>query len=457
MRSFDTLRSLAVVVAALALGSFGAVSALGALAAFSACASSDPAAPSPSEDGGSDAPFLGETSPPDGDADVPLGDVCGDAKGIENDAPWPMLGGCPKRAGVASGAGPQNATVKWSLSLAAGDSSPAIGADRLLWVGTTAGDVVVLSAAGVVQAALHTGGAVRSSPVRSATGLSVIGSTDGTLYGVDRLGEIADAGEADADADADAGAPDDGGTEAGSALRPARAVFRLPLTAILSSPAIGGDGTIYVSTTAGKLVAVAADGSAVKWSATTNDTLGSSPSVATDGTIYIGSSDHKLYAFTHDGATKWVFDAGASITGSPVVGGDDTIYVGASDGKLYAVTADGKQRWVYAAGGAISGAPCVRAGVVYVGSDDKKLHAVATPTGAGKWTFATLGAVATPVVGVDGTVYAGSADGRVYAVSPTGLLFFAVNAKGRVHSAPAIGDDGTLYVTTDTAVVAIGP
>jgi outer membrane protein assembly factor BamB len=453
MRSFDTLRGLSVVVVALALGSLGAVSALGALAAFSACASSDPAAPSPSEDGGSDASLLGETSPPDGDADVPLGNVCGDAKGIENDAPWPMLGGCPKRAGVASGSGPQNATLKWSLSLAAGDSSPAIGADRLLWVGTTDGDVVVLSAAGVVQAALHTGGAVRSSPVRSATGLSVIGSTDGTLYGVDRLGETADAGGADAEA----GAPDDGGSEAGSALRPARAVFRLPLTASLSSPAIGGDGTIYVSTTAGKLVAVAADGSAVKWSATTNDTLGSSPSVATDGTIYIGSSDQKLYAFTRDGATKWVFDAGASITGSPVVGGDDTIYVGVSDGKLYAVTPDGKQRWVYATGGAISGAPCVRAGVVYVGSDDKKLHAVTTPTGARKWTFATLGAVATPVVGVDGTVYAGSADGKVYAVSPTGLLFFAVNAKGRVHSAPAIGDDGTLYVTTDTAVVAIGP
>jgi outer membrane protein assembly factor BamB len=454
MRSFDTLRSLAVVVA---LGSFGAVSALGALAAFSACASSDPAAPSPSDDGGSDAPFLGETSPPDGGADVPLGDVCGDAKGIETDAPWPMRGGCPKRAGVASGAGPQNATVKWSLSLAAGDSSPAIAADRLLWVGTTDGDVVVLSAAGVLQAALHTGGAVRSSPVRSATGLSVIGSTDGTLYGVDRLGETADAGNADAgDADA-ADAGDEGGNEAGVLVRPARAVFRLPLAAMLSSPAIGGDGTIYASTTAGKLIAVAADGSAVKWSATTNDTLGSSPALASDGTIYIGSSDQKLYAFTPAGATKWMFDAGASITGSPVVGGDDTVYVGASDGKLHAVTPDGKERWVYATGGAISGAPCVRAGAVYVGSDDKKLHAVATTTGARKWTFDTLGAVATPVIAVDGTVYAGSADGKLYAVSPTGLLFFAVNAKGRIHSAPAIGDDGTLYVTTDTALIAIGP
>ena len=77
--------------------------------------------------------------------------------------------------------------------------------------------------------------------------------------------------------------------------------------------------------------------------------------------------------------------------------------------------------------------------------------------GARKWTFDTLGAVATPVVAVDGTVYVGSADGRLYALTPSGLLFFAVNAKGGIHSTPAIGDDGTLYITTDTALVAIGP
>lgn len=447
MRSFDTLRKLALVIA---LGALGAGSAL---AAFSACASSDPAAPPAAVDGGSDAPLLGETSPPDGgDADVPLGNVCGDAKGIENDAPWPMRGGCPKRAGVSGSVGPQNATVKWSLPLAAGESSPAIAADRLIWVGTADGDVVVLSGNGVIQAALHTGGAVKSSPARSMSGLSVIGSTDGTLYGVDRLGEAAD----DAGADADAGAIDDAG-EGGVAVRPARAVFSLPLTAILSSPAIGPDGTIYVTTTAGKLVAVAADGSAAKWTATTNDTLGSSPAIATDGTIYVGSSDGKLYAFGPDGAMKWAFPTGAAITGSPAVGGDETVYVGSTDGKLYAVGPDGTQRWVYAAGAAINGAPSVRAGVVYVGSDDKKLHAVATPTGVGKWTFDTLGAVATPVVGVDGTVYVGSTDGKLYALTPSGLLFFAVNAKGRIRSAPALGDDGTLYVTTDTAVVAIGP
>ncbi len=65
--------------------------------------------------------------------------------------------------------------------------------------------------------------------------------------------------------------------------------------------------------------------------------------------------------------------------------------------------------------------------------------------------------MATPVIGADQTVYVGSADGNVYAITSKGLLYFAVNAKGSIRSAPALDADGTLYVTTDKAIVAIGP
>ena len=424
---------------------FGALSSALTLGLLAACASTENADPPPPFDGGADASLLGDAIPAEADADPPIGDFCGDSQGVELNAPWPMRGGCPKRAGVSTGTGPQNATLRWSVPLAAGESSPAIGADGLIWVGTSDADVVVLSGDGKVQNALRTGGAITSSPVRSATGLAVIGSTDGALYGVDRFGS--------ADAGADGG--DDDAGDAG--VRPARAVFKLAIAPIASSPAIGGDGTIYVTTTAGKLVAVAADGSVAKWAVTTNDTLGSSPATALDGTVYVGSSDHKLYAFTRDGDAKWTFETGAAIIGSPAVGGDDTIYVGSSDGKLYAIGPDGKLRWAYATGGPISGTPCVRGGFVYVGSDDKKLHAVDSQTGKIRWAYATLGPVATPVVGADATVYVGSADGNLYALTPMGLLYFAVNAKGSIRSAPALDANGVLYVTTDKAIVAIGP
>jgi outer membrane protein assembly factor BamB len=436
-----------VAVAGLAL--------VGTVAGLAACASAEhPDAAAP-QDGGGDALLLGDTTAPDAGTDVPLGDVCGDGQGLEKDAPWPMRGGCPKRAGVSTSTGPQNATLKWSVELPAGATSPAIGVDRLVWVGTADHDVVVLSPDGTVQNALRTGGAVASSPARSAAGLTVIGSSDGSLYGVDRFGSP-DGGAGDAGDDGGDGGDasvDDGG----SGFRPARAVWRLPLGPIASSPAIGGDGTIFVTTAAGKLVAVAADGSVAKWQVTTNDTLGSSPALALDGTVYVGSSDGKLYAFTRDGTAKWALDTGGMALGSPVIGGDDTVYVGSAAGKLHAVGPDGKVRWTYAAGGAITGAPCVRGGVVYIGSADKKLHAVSTQTGSLVWAYATLGAVATPVVGADATVYVGSLDGNLYALTPKGLLYFAVNAKGSIRSAPALDSDGTLYVTTDKAIVAIGP
>ncbi len=419
-----------------------ALPALAASAALGACAADDPRGAAP-DDGGGDAPFLGETSPPDGEAGVPAGDVCGDATGLEPSAPWPMRGGCPKRAGVSATTGPSAATVKWSLPLAAGDSSPAIGADHVLWIGTSDGDVLAVSQGGAIVGALRTGGAVRSSPARSATGLTVVGGLDGKLYGVVRTEPV--------DAGADAG--DDGGDGGPS---PNRAAWTRTLAPITSSPAIAADGTIYVGTNDGKLLAVAGDGSATQWSTTTNDTTGSSPVIASDGTIYVGSSDKKLYAIAPDGKVKWTFDTGGAISGSPAVGGDETVYVGSGDGKLYAVTPEGKARWTYTTGGPITGSPAVLGGTVYVGSDDQKLHAVFTPTGAARWTYPTLGAVGSPVIASDETVYVGSADGTLYGVKPSGLLYFAVKVKGKIHSAPALSDDETLYVTTDTALVAIG-
>ncbi len=429
---------------------FGISAVLGSLvvAALVACASDAPD-DAPASDAGLDASFLADAAAPDAEAGVALGDVCGPAEGLEPGAPWPTRGGCPKRAGVSTNAGPTVAAVKWILPIAAGESSPAIAADQSLWVGTTSGDIVSLSADGAVQAALAIGGPVRSSPARTASGLTIVAGGDGKLHAVEREAATLDAGT---DAAADGG--DAGDVDGG--YPPARAVWSRTIGPAASSPAIGKDGTVYVGTATGMLVAVAADGRTTKWSANTHDTLGSTPCISSDGTIYVGSSDHGLYAFAADGSLKWRFETGDGAAGSPIVAGDETVYVGASNGMLYAVTPGGKVRWAYATGGAISGSPAVRAGFAYVGSDDKRLHAVATDTGQPAWTFETRGAVATPVIGPDGTVYVGSADGNLYAVAPSGLLFFAVRVNGKVRSAPAIGAVGTLYVTTDTAIVAIG-
>lgn len=401
----------------------------------------------PTKDAGPDGTLLNEAQPETG-ADVDPGpqSPCGDRIAFSGSSPWPLLGGCPKRANISDGLGPRDAKLAWSFPVAGG-SSPVIGGDRLVWVGTGEGDVVAIGRDGLPAFSSRLSGPVRASGAVLSNGTVVLGTAEGTLYGVARGTAPPDGG---ADAEADADVPD-------GATPPARVAFSRRLGPILGSANVLGDGTLLVPTSDGKLHALSTDGATTKWSATTNDTAGSSPAVASDGTLYIASSDKKLYALGGDGATKWTYDVGATPVASPVVGGDETIYVGASDGKLHAVTADGKSRWIYAAGGPISSAPAVDPYTVYVGSEDKKLHAVAVASGAARWQYATLGAVATPVVDLAGTVYVGSADARVYVLSKTGSLLFAVNTRGPIKSAPALSDDGIMYVTTATSVVAIGP
>jgi outer membrane protein assembly factor BamB len=397
----------------------------------------------PTKEAGADTALLGnDGAPPEPDAEPSPGDVCGNGAGFEEGAPWPLRGGCTTRAGWSALPGPTAGQVSFSVPAAVGESSPAVSSAALVWVGTTDGLVLTMTSEGSVPFAHRTGGAVKSSPAIDVAGHAIIGSTDGFLYSISP-----ERGPRDKDA----------GTDGGPNYPPALVVFKLAVGPIASSPVIGADGTIYVGTTDGKLVAVAGDGSAILWSATTNDTVGSSPAIGQDGTIYVGSSDGKLYALASDGTSRWALDLGSPIHGSPAVGGEGTVYIGSSDGKLHAVSAAGSERWAYATGGAIAGTPAVYAGSVYVGSEDRKLHAVSTLSGTARWTYDTLGAVGTPVIGPDGTVYVGSTDARLYAIKSTGTLFYAVNVKGAVKSAPAIGAGPSLYVTTENALVAVSP
>jgi outer membrane protein assembly factor BamB len=398
-------------------------------------------------DGGLDGLLVGDITPPiPPNNEPPPGDVCGNKAGLFNASPWPLRGGCPTRAGWSGTGGPQTSSTFWTTPIPASETSVALeAAGGGAWFGTETGDIVsVQTGTGTIRSVLPTGNTpIRSSPAMDIEGSAILVGADGVLYGL-RPGQLAQS---------------DAGPDAGP--RPPIA-FSIAVGASASSPVIGSDGTIYVGTLAGELVAVAAHGLSKKWSARTNDTSGSSPAIAQDGTIWVGSSDHKLYGINPaDGAITRTVDLGAEVKGSsPVVGGDNTIYIATADGKLHAITKEGTEKWpAYATGGAITtSSPAVYAGAVYIGSEDKKLHAVNTKDGTKRWTYDTLGTVGTPVIGPDGTVYVGATDSRLYAITSKGSLFFAVNVRGRVKGAPpALSPGPTLYVTTDKGVLAIGP
>ncbi len=227
---------------------------------------------------------------------------------------------------------------------------------------------------------------------------------------------------------------------------------------ILSSPAIGLDGTIYVGSQDHKLYALNPKGTK-KWEFASGFWIHSSPAIGLDGTIYIGSQDKKLYALNPDGTKKWEFETGGEIHSSPAIGPDGTLYVGSYDNKLYALNPDGTKKWEFATGNRILSSPAIGSdGTIYVGSFDSKLYAL-NPDGTKKWEFETGNLIlSSPAIGSDGTIYVGSWDSKLYALNSDGTKKWEFATSNWIDSSPAIGSDGTLYVGSgDNKLYALNP
>ena len=261
------------------------------------------------------------------------------------DSPWPKFRHDAQNTGRSPYTGPEVPQLKWSF-LTGGfvRSSPAIGANGTIYVGSYDHRVYAINPEGTEKWSFATGGSVVSSPAVGTDETIYVGS-DNRLYAIN---------------------PD--GTEKWSFLTGSD---------VGSSPAIGADGTIYVGSQEGKLYAVNLDGTE-KWSFfMTGGVCVSSPAIGADGTIYVTSyvdSPDNLYAISPDGTERWRFPAGGE--SSPAIGADGTIYVGSDDHRLYAINPDGTEKWTFTTGD-VRSSPAIGAdGTIYVGSRDSRLYAI---------------------------------------------------------------------------------
>jgi len=253
------------------------------------------------------------------------------------------------------------------------------------------------------------------------------------------------------------------------------------------SPALGADGTIYItatcngSSTSNLLYAIDALTGHVKWSNNvfTNDfassdnegcEFSSSPAIGSNGTIYIGSDDGHLYAVGTNGITRWTVDLGWSAFASPAIGSDGTIYIGTDvtpPGTAYsgffAIT-NGALKWTFTPidtgdgeGGDVDGSPAVASdGTIYFLTEGNRLYAVSAG-GNINWFLPVPGQTepdSTPAIGPDGTIYIGSKSDYLYAVNSDGSLKWIFNVSdmdsgnGQIQASPTIGPNGVIYVGT---------
>ena len=150
---------------------------------------------------------------------------------------------------------------------------------------------------------------------------------------------------------------------------------------VKSSPVIGGDGTVYF-TTSSRCYALDGTTGTERWNTSVTGTA-ATPALA-NGYLYAGASDglHCLDAAT--GEEEWHFPA-KNVDGAPVVAGD-LVYAATNEetGTLYAVDAGtGEPVWSYSLeapgdgtfSAFYSSSPAVSDGVLYIGAENNRFYA----------------------------------------------------------------------------------
>jgi outer membrane protein assembly factor BamB len=218
-----------------------------------------------------------------------------------------MFGHDPQHSGRSSYTSPSSLQIKWTYSTGGKvRSSPAIGTDGTIYVGSYDGKLYAINPKGSLKWSYNTGSYISSSPAIGADGTIYVGSSDNKLYAVNP----------------------DGSLKWSYVME----------DSIFYSPAIGADGTIYVGSYHNKLYAINPDGW-VKWSYSFRCSVSSSAAIGADGTIYVSSYPNELNAVSPNGSFGSGCQIGPiiSIASSPAIWADGTIYVGSDDGKLYAI------------------------------------------------------------------------------------------------------------------------
>jgi len=183
--------------------------------------------------------------------------------------------------------------------------------------------------------------------------------------------------------------------------------------AVESSPTIGTDGTIYIGSHDGNLYALSSDGS-LKWKFKVADpvyderwkvfkAIMATPAIAKDGTIYINGPSNYLHAINPDGKEKWKFPVkwGNDFWNGPNIGADGTIYIGTArndpkdqgmEAGVYAITPEGKEKWRYPEPSGVTIVPTIAVdGTIYAGaaevSTNKGRIIALDQNGKKKWQF----------------------------------------------------------------------
>ena len=385
------------------------------------------------------------------------------AAGLDT-SPQPKFHHDANNTGQSQYKGPQTNTTKWKYTTGGSIlSSPSIGSDGTIYYGSFDKKFYALYPNGTKKWCLNFGEFMDYSPAIDDKGIIYMGG-DKNFYAIYPNGTLKWNYTNGNYISSSPAIGTDGTIYFGnyyklSALNPDGTMkwnFTTQDIIEFSPPAIGIDGTIYFGSEDGHLYALYSYGTE-KWNFTDNGTIMTSPAIGSDGTIYIVSGNN-LYGISSNGNLKWKYsitnNTFPELFSSPAIGSNGIIYVGSDNGFLYAFNPDGTLKWKYQTGGEIDSSPCIGSdGTIYFGSG--LVYAI-NPDGTLKWKYQSAsGTASSPCIGSDGTLYIGSHDNNLYAFHDVVTLpKVSSNLKSGLYNTTKIvklvmNENGTIYYTLD--------
>lgn len=215
-------------------------------------------------------------------------------------------------------------------------------------------------------------------------------------------------------------------------------------------PVIAPDGSIYVRT-ANYIIVRNSDGTG-KWGFPV-DGSGGSPAIRPDGTVFV-TTGYYFSAINPDGSLKWKKESSGTTTS---ISQDGTIY-SQNVTSLSALKQDGTLKWIFHHINLSSPPSIGMDGVVFykhnipnpmLNSDtDKGLSAI-NADGTLKWFNNSVIFEETPVINAEGVLHIASEDGYLNALNPDGSFKWRSYIGNSFKSSLTIGFDGAIYGMTD--------
>jgi outer membrane protein assembly factor BamB len=246
----------------------------------------------------------------------------------------------------------ENGDLNWYINIDSDDhefSSPGIGNDGSIYVGTSARKVYAIEPEGSIAWEYGTNDIISHPVCIGEDGSVYVLSNDGRLHSISQDGDL----NWSENLNGSGYSPiiiDDGKLLAVGNNNWRLILFETDGTIIwqwdspddiLSSPVVGPDGTIYILYANG-VYALNPSGT-LKWNTALSSFSGmrlNTPSVGADGSIFfVSGNTGVLYALDSEGNIKWTVETDGTAAGNPTISPDGTLYF-VSSPDLYAINTD---------------------------------------------------------------------------------------------------------------------